>query len=246
MRNSEKGFTLIELLVVIGIIFVLASFLAPALLRAREQASRSSCLANIRSIGQAMQIYANENDARFPVGGAASSGEGSTLGNTNESFAAIYNTKTFNETKVFVCPNKKRNNPPTYEAQRGLVTDAGQTAKIISYVIVMSNSGSTSNARKPIATDSGSNILLMEDPLADQNTSVSNIGQFNEGDNHGADGCNVYRINGSTSWFRGNKITALTTDATSLPLASSKDANICIEGDQKYEITGAHLVRQNT
>jgi len=64
---NRKGFTLIELLVVIAIIAILAAILFPVFARAREAARRTACLSNLKQIGLATLMYANDYDEKLPL-----------------------------------------------------------------------------------------------------------------------------------------------------------------------------------
>jgi len=65
-KKHAKGFTLIELLVVISIIALLLAILLPALGRAKEQAQKTRCLANLKQIGLAMHLYASDYNYLLP------------------------------------------------------------------------------------------------------------------------------------------------------------------------------------
>ena len=62
----SRAFTLIELLTVIAIIGVLAAILIPVVGAMRKSAQSSRCVSNLRQIGVAIQLYANDNRGTLP------------------------------------------------------------------------------------------------------------------------------------------------------------------------------------
>jgi type II secretion system protein G len=61
MRN-QKGFTLIELLIVVAIIGIIAAIAIPNLLNAIDRGKQKRTMADIRSLGTAVESYAVDNN----------------------------------------------------------------------------------------------------------------------------------------------------------------------------------------
>ena len=65
--HRASAFTLLELLVVVAIIAIVAALLLPALARTKAKANRIQCLNNLKQIGVASHLFANEHGDKFPA-----------------------------------------------------------------------------------------------------------------------------------------------------------------------------------
>jgi prepilin-type N-terminal cleavage/methylation domain-containing protein/prepilin-type processing-associated H-X9-DG protein len=64
--SSRRGFTLVEMLVVIAIIAVLAAIIFPVFGIVRANARRTACQSNMRQIGAAIMLYADDYSGYLP------------------------------------------------------------------------------------------------------------------------------------------------------------------------------------
>ncbi|MEO6327242.1 MAG: prepilin-type N-terminal cleavage/methylation domain-containing protein, partial [Thermoanaerobaculia bacterium] len=62
MKRNRKGFTLIELLIVVAIIGIIVAIAIPNLLNAIQRAKQKRTMADMRSIGTAIEAYAIDHN----------------------------------------------------------------------------------------------------------------------------------------------------------------------------------------
>ncbi len=99
---SSPAFTLIELLTVIAIIGILAAILIPVVSSVRDSARASRCIANLRDLTLALNLYLNENDNRIHVHSA--SGDGSE--DLPHWASRLQNDGFLDDREITVCPSE--------------------------------------------------------------------------------------------------------------------------------------------
>ena len=135
MHRRSAGFTLIELLVVIAIIAILAAILFPVFARAREKARQASCTSNLKQIGLATIMYAQDYDEVLPPILLES---GSQMYAVNEALNAYVKNE-----QLWICPSDRRGSVETTAV--GAAMDVSYSGNTVTMKWVLPSYGLTAS-----------------------------------------------------------------------------------------------------
>ena len=147
--RRRSGFTLIELLVVIAIIGVLVALIMPAVQSAREAASRTQCINNLKQMGLAAMEY-HDSFGAFPAGWYCD-----TENNTNCTTVGAQSIMWNGLTGLFLKMELNNNyNEMNISLQTNDIANTSATRRTINVFVCPSNRKATTTTSDTTATNS--------------------------------------------------------------------------------------------
>jgi prepilin-type N-terminal cleavage/methylation domain-containing protein/prepilin-type processing-associated H-X9-DG protein len=176
--RPQHGFTLIELLVVIAIIAILAAILFPVFAQAREKARQVSCLSNMRQLGTATAMYAQDYDETYPLGRTTSSPVVYWFQMLEPYIKAGATTNNRNTGRsIWLCPNYHGPYPDGRSPNSAGATDDQLDRPMSSYACSIYLMGTTNPSATLAAVEMpASVIMIVENRYA---TPISNVSDAN-------------------------------------------------------------------
>ena len=113
-KGGLRAFTLIELLVVIAIIAILAALLLPALARAKSKAQQITCTSNLKQVGLALVLYADDCNGYWPFASDTTQPDPNIWTKELQPYMRLRGNQTNGqENAVFICPSTRYDGSPS-------------------------------------------------------------------------------------------------------------------------------------
>jgi prepilin-type N-terminal cleavage/methylation domain-containing protein len=162
------GFTLIELLVVIAIIALLAALGLPTVFKSIDKGKDTKCISNLRQIGAAIRLYANDNEGNI-VPGFARGTDGAVIAGVWQDKITPYidprpNAASIRGRKDWQCPKAKN-----YQINTG-----GATSYAINYRITYPGSSGDRRTRFVSLPEGRRFVLVADQPMIGQDYIAEN------------------------------------------------------------------------
>ena len=152
-NRKTAALTLVEVLVVIVVLFVLAVLILPFFARARTS-SGPNCVSNLKQIGISFQIWASDNNGKYPFKTSVTNGGTMELNNGRNAWLNyLVMSNELSTPKVLICPKDKKHLPPASDF-------SSQLAGHISYFV-----GLDANMNSPQTFLSGDDTFAIDSVL---------------------------------------------------------------------------------
>lgn len=153
-HSRGGGFTLVELLVVIAIIGVLAALALPAVFKSIDKGKDTKCISNLRQIGAAIRLYANDNEGNI-VPGYSAAGNPKVWQDSLAPYVNATFTSYFRSNKNVQCPKAKGYQNNT----------AGRTSYAINYRITHPGTAGDKRTRFVSLPEGRRFVLVADQPM---------------------------------------------------------------------------------
>ena len=199
-----RGFTLIELLVVITVIAILAALLLPVLAGVQKKANLTKAMSNMRQVGTAFQLYANENSYTLPgrqsdAPSTATPKWPALLAGTDGSGTQNLTTNYIGDVKVYIAPGDNTINPNRPDLFAYLTSNSSNNTSWImnGYNDLGAHTNSSVQIRTVAFTSPADTVLLGVQDAGAQNFYMD----FADGDNNNVLNLSMYGNAGSPYLF---------------------------------------------